>query len=258
MPQSGFATMSLVQSAPEIELYPESDGKPMAETDVHLDCMIHIRAVLKWRYRGERVYVGSNLLVYYAKAQGGKKGRAVAPDNFVVKDCDPGMRRVFKIWEEGRVPNTVFEVTSDSTRAEDEREKPEIYARMGVKEMFLFDPTCDYLDPPLQGYRFIRGEPRRIKPDETGALTSKELGIRLRLEDGRLVIYDVQTGERLLTEAEAERQAKEAERQAKEAERQAKEAERQAAAAERAAREAAEEEVRRLKAELARRPPAAG
>jgi Uma2 family endonuclease len=249
--------MSLVQTLPEIELYPESDGKPMAETDVHLECMISIRAVLKWRYRGERVYVGSNLLVYYAKAQRGQRGKAVAPDNFVVKDCDPGFRRVFKIWEEGRVPNTVFEVTSNSTRREDEHDKPEIYARMGVKELFLFDPTGDYLDPPLQGYRFVRGQRRRIEPDETGALTSKELGIRLRLEDGCLVMYDVHTGERLLTEAEAERQAKEAERQAREAERQAKEAERQAREAERLAREAAEAEVKRLKAELARRPPAA-
>jgi Uma2 family endonuclease len=235
--------MSLVQSASELELYPESDGKPMAETDVHLDCMFYIRAVLKWRYRGKRAYVGSNLLVYYAKARRGERGKAVAPDNFVVKDCEPGMRRVFKIWEEGRVPNTVFEVTSDSTRSEDECEKPGIYARMGVKELFLFDPTGDYLDPPLQGYRFVRGERRRIEPDETGALASRELGISLRLEDEGLAIYDARTGERLLTEAEAERQAKEAERQAKEAER--------------VAREAAEAEVRRLKAELARRPPAA-
>jgi Uma2 family endonuclease len=250
--------MSLVQSLPEIELYPESDGKPMAETDVHLDCMIYIRAVLKWRYRGERVYVGSNLLVYYAKAQRGQKGKAVAPDNFVVKDCDPGKRRVFKIWDEARVPNTVFEVTSLSTRAEDEREKPGIYARMGVKELLLFDPTEDYLDPPLQGYRFVQGRKRRIEPDQTGAITSKELGIRFRVEDGCLAMYDCRTGEKLLTEAEAERQAKEAERQAKEAERQAKEAERQARLAERIAREAAEAEVRRLKAELSRRPPAAG
>ena len=256
--------MSVVQTLPEIELYPESDGKPMAETDVHLDCMIYIRAVLKWRYRSQRVYVGSNLLVYYAKALRGQKGKAVAPDNFVVKDCDPGFRRVFKIWEEARVPNTVFEVTSASTRGEDERQKPEIYARMGVKELFLFDPTGDYLEPPLQGYRFVRGEKRRIEPDAMGALRSKELGIKLRLEDGHLVMCDAHTGERLLTEAEAERQAKEAERQAKETERQAKEterqareAERQAKEAERIARKAAEEEVRRLKAELARRPLAA-
>jgi Uma2 family endonuclease len=242
--ERGIAIMPLVHSRPETELYPESDGKPMAETDVHLDCMIYIRAVLKWRYRGERVYVGSNLLVYYAKARRGQKGQAVAPDNFVVKDCDPGMRRVFKIWEEGRVPNTVFEVTSLSTRAEDELEKPGIYGRMGVKELFLFDPTGDYLDPPLQGYRFVRGERRRIEPDETGALTSKELGIRLRLEDGCLTMYDGRSGERLLTEAEAERQGKEAERRA--------------TTAERIAREAAEEEIRRLKAQLARRPPAGG
>jgi hypothetical protein len=174
----------------------------------------------------------------------------VAPDDFVVLDCPPGNRRVFKTWEEGRVPSTVFEITSASTRSEDEHDKPEIYARIGVKELFLVDPTGDYLDPPLQGYRFAKGVMRPMRPDTTGALESKELGLKLRMEDGELVLYDAHTGERLLTEAEAERQARDVERQAKEAEQRAREQEH-------VARLAAEEEVRRLRAELDRRGPAA-
>jgi Uma2 family endonuclease len=245
--------MSLVQTPPpEIE-YPESDGKPLAETDIHIDCILYLRGVLKWHYRGQKVYVGSNLLVYYVE---GDPRKSVAPDSFVVKDCAPGNRRVFKIWEEGRVPSTVFEITSLSTRGEDEELKPEIYARIGVQELFLFDPTGDYLDPPLQGYRLGRKQMRPIEPDQSGGLVSLELGLRLCLEDGQLVMYDARTGERLLTEAEAERQAKDAERQAKESERSAKEAERQGRESERRARKAAEEEIRRLRAELARRTAA--
>lgn len=235
--------MSLVQTLPPDIEYPESDGKPLAETDIHIDCILHLRGVLKWRYRGHKIYVGSNLLIYYVE---GDPRKSVAPDTFVVKDCAPGNRRIFKIWEESRVPGTVFEITSLSTRGEDEELKPEIYARIGVQELFLFDPTGDYLDPPLQGYRLGGKRMRRILPDKTGGLISRELGLRLCVEDGQLVLYDAHTGERLLTEAEAERQAKEAERQAKEAERQGREAERRA-------REAAEDEVRRLRAELARR-----
>jgi Uma2 family endonuclease len=191
--------MSTVQTLPEIH-YPESDGKPMAETDVHFECIIRVRDLLKQRYRGQRVYVGSNLMVYYVK---GDPRKSVAPDNFVVKDCDPGQRRTFKIWDEGRAPGTIFEITSLSTRREDERTKPAIYARIGVKELFLFDPTGDYLDPPLQGFRFINGQKLPIVPDAAGALESLELGLRLRVEDGELVMYDAATGERLLTGQEA-------------------------------------------------------
>jgi Uma2 family endonuclease len=213
--------MSAVESLPEVE-YPETDGKPMAETDIHLEWMIRIRDVLKWRYRNRRVYVGANLLIYFLK---GNPRKSVAPDAFVVKDCDPDRRRTFKIWVERRIPSTVFEVTSNATREEDELEKPAKYAQAGVKEMFLFDPTGDYVDPPLQGFRFDNGIKLPITPDATGALESKELGLLLRLEDGELVFYDAKTGDRLLTEAEAEHTA----------------------------RVAAEEEVKRLRAQLARR-----
>lgn len=98
--------MSLVQTHAEIE-YPESDGKPMAETDVHFEWTVYIRDVLKQRYRGQRVYVGSDLLVYYVE---GDPRKSVAPDEFVVKDCDPGRRRTFRIWEEQRTPDVVIEV----------------------------------------------------------------------------------------------------------------------------------------------------
>jgi hypothetical protein len=212
--------MSLAQPFAEIE-YPESDGKPMAETDVHLEWMIDIRDMLKFRYRGQRVYVGANLLVYFVE---GDPRKSVAPDGFVMKDCDPGRRRTFKTWVELRVPDVVFEVTSSSTRGEDERYKPQTYARIGVKELFLYDPTGDYLKPPLVGYRFSRGRRVRIRPDATGALECRELGLLLRLENGTLRMFDARTGERLLTEAEAERTA----------------------------REAAEEEVRRLREQLDR------
>lgn len=191
--------MSTVEILPEVH-YPESDGKPMAETDVHFECIVRVRDLLKQRYRGQRVYVGSNLMVYYVK---GDPRKSVAPDNFVVKDGDPGQRRTFKIWEEGRTLSTIFEITSASTRREDERTKPAIYSRIGVKELFLFDPTGDYLDPPLQGFRFVNGQKLPIVPDATGALESEELGLRLRVEDGELMMYDAATGERLLTGQEA-------------------------------------------------------
>jgi hypothetical protein len=107
-----------------------------------------------------------------------------------------------------------------------------------VKELFLYDPTQDYLDPPLQGFRFEQGERVPITPDETGGLQCRELGLVLRLEEGQLVMEDARTGERLLTEAEAAWRQQQAERAAREA-------------AEARAR-AAEEELRRLREQIAR------
>ncbi|MBW3599791.1 MAG: Uma2 family endonuclease, partial [Planctomycetes bacterium] len=67
----------------EIE-YPESDGLPMGETDLHRWWMIRIADWLRWRYHGERVYVSGNLLIY---PEEGNIYRHVSPDCFVVLDC---------------------------------------------------------------------------------------------------------------------------------------------------------------------------
>ena len=51
------------------------------------------------------------------------------------------------------MPNAAIEVTSRKTKREDLKAKPAIYARIRVPEYFLYDPTADYLQPPLQGFR---------------------------------------------------------------------------------------------------------
>lgn len=213
------------QTATEIE-YPETDGRPMGETDLHRDWMIRIIELLKHRYRGQRVYVSGNLLLYYEE---GDPSHFVVPDAMVIKDCEPGRRRTFKVWEEGRVPSAVFETTSRSTKREDSSYKTQLYEQLRIPEYFLYDPTADYLRPPLQGWRLNGEHYQLIEADASGRLQCQELGVWLRLEDGDLVMYDCQTGARLLSEAEAEHAAFEAER---------------------AAREAAEAEVRRLRAKL--------
>jgi Uma2 family endonuclease len=192
--------------------YPESDGKPMGESDLHRDWMVRIIELLKQRYRGQRVYVSGDLLVYYEE---GNSKRVIVPDAFVVKDSDPSRRRIYKLWEEGRPPDVVFETTSKSTKREDQVKKPKLYEQMGVKEYFLYDPNGEYLKPPLQGYRLEAEGYVQLEADASGALESKELGVVLRLDGDDLVMFDTQTGERLQSEAEAERAARNAERAAR-------------------------------------------
>jgi hypothetical protein len=191
--------------------------------------------------------VASNLLLYFEE---GDPSRCVVPDAMVVKDCQPGRRRVFKIWEERRTPNAVIEITSRSTKGEDTIVKPRIYEQIGVVEQFYYDPTAEYLRPPLQGRRLTAEGLQPIAPDTSGRLLSSELGIWLHLEDGDLVLTDAQTGERLLIDAEAHWAKAEAQRAEAEAQRAEAEAERAEADAQRAAREAAEAEVRQLREKL--------
>jgi Uma2 family endonuclease len=232
--------MSTTEWKQHIE-YPESDGLPMGETDLHIHWMIRINDILKRRYRGQRVYVASDLLVYYHE---GFPSQFVVPDNFVVLDCDPGMRRVFKIWEEQRVPSVVFEVTSKSTSRNDYVTKMALYEELGVQEYFLYDPEEEYLDPPLQGQRLAGSRYEPIQAVD-GRYRSQLLGVDLYRHQRDLVLVDVLTGQECLTGEESEREQKEIFREQKELLREQKDLER-------LARLEAETEIERLKAEIAR------
>ena len=221
--------------------YPESDGKPMGETDEHRREMIRQLELLEDYYQGQRVYVSGDLLLYYEQ---GNPRKFVVPDVFVVKGIAPKTRRTYKTWVEGRSPDVVIETTSRKTRRKDTVDKPHIYAALRVKEYFVFDPDQEYLDPPLQGYRLAGDAYERIEPDEAGCLASQELVLKLVVDEGSLRFYRPDTGERLPTRAErAEREAELRQRETERAECEAQ------------ARQAAEAELARLREELARRPP---
>ena len=211
----------------EIE-YPESDGTPMAETGEH---RIQMTEALIWplqTFFRERqdVYISGNLFLYYEE---GNPRKVVAPDVFVVLGVPNKLRRVYKLWEEGKAPDVVFELTSPSTRDEDVSHKRFLYEALGVEEYFLFDPLRDYLQPPLQGFR-LEGEtyytplrPERL-PTGEWQLSSNVLGLILQTEGRGLRLFDPARQRFLLKPQEVEE-----------------------------ARQAAEAEVERLKALLAQR-----
>ena len=132
--------------------YPESDGKPMAESDLHREIMVYIIHLLQRWLRGQQVYVSGNLLLYYEE---GNPRKVVAPDCFVVWGVPPQRRLIYKLWEEGKAPGVVFEVTSKSTKREDWVTKMALYARLGVQEYYLYDPTGNYLRPTLQSFQLL-------------------------------------------------------------------------------------------------------
>jgi hypothetical protein len=95
----------------------------------------------------------------------------------------------------------VIELTSRSTRDEDLGNKRWVYAELGVREYFIFDPLGEVLQPPLRGYTLSGDEYIRIASDGT-SIMSQSLGLELRVVDGWLRLFDPETGRLLSTPAE--------------------------------------------------------
>lgn len=205
---------------PDAVEYPTSDGRPVAETDLHYlrlaGAAYGIRKLLASR---DDVYVGSNLLVY---DEPGNPRRHLSPDIFVAFGVEAGARDLYKIWEE-QPPSFVLEITSKSTRREDERTKRRRYAQWGVAEYFLYDPRGEWLSPALQGLALAGRRYRRMDevllPNGERGLRSKALGIYLWLRDSELKLFDPVSGSDLRTPEEegADREAEAAARVAAEA-----------------------------------------
>ena len=218
--------------------YPTTDGKPMAETDVHYRIQSESRDTLaEWFKDDPWTYVSGSLLVYYVK---GNPRKHLAPDLFVVRNV-PKLppRELFLIWNEKQAPQVTFEITSKSTAREDLGEKLRIYRDLWrVREYFLFDPQAEYLDPPLQGYR-LRGQRYVRMRLVAGRLPSEVLSLHVEGRGERLRFFDPARQAYLLTANERVEEAVQA-RQLAEAQ----------AVQEARARQQAEAKIERLRREL--------
>ena len=202
--------------------YPSSDGKPLAENDLQARAILYAFGALRVRYRERRsdVYVSADLLIYYEE---GNPQVSVAPDVFVVFGVEDHPRMSYKVWEEGKGPDFVLEVASPNTWEEDVERKPGIYAGLGVREYFLFDPSGEHYTPRLQGYRLVDGAYEPLVAvesiDRTLTLTSEVLGLELRVKGEEMRFHDSATGETLLSygEEHAARREEAAARRAAEA-----------------------------------------
>ena len=244
--------------APATVDYPSSDGQPMAETDHQRTPLTYAVDALRDHFRDRPdVYVSGNLFIYYQK---GNPRAVVAPDVFVVLGADNADRSTYRLWVEPKAPDFVLEITSRSTRREDQVSKRALYRSLGVREYWQFDPTNDYLQPPLQALELIEGDyrplPARELADGTPALASAVLGLELRLTERGLRFHDPRTGDdlRSLTEEkEMRQQAEHARQQAEHARQQAEHARQRAAQAQQRAEQERQEAESRLAQEAAAR-----
>jgi len=274
----------------EIEIdwstFPESDGKPMAETYPNVlqmvDLLQTLPALFARQGRGGTT-VGGNQFVYYNPANGRDN---ISPDVYVAFNRSLPAPSKWQTWIEGGFPDIVFEITSPSTQRQDLSLSPKgkrtLYARLGAREYYVYDPQGE-MDPVVQGFerRGDRLEPlpptanggvyspllrAELRPVTMGALGNRPAGVWLR-------VIDLATGQPIpLAEEEhnslqverlarqlAEQRANEEERARQLAEQRANEEGRarqlaeQRANEEERARLAAEAELHALRAALAQR-----
>ena len=218
------------------DLYPETDGKPMAASDFHLEILIWLLQTLKAHFTAvPDTYVSGDILTYYTE---GDPRAVVAQDVLVSFGIGRKMRHTYKVWEEGKVPDFVMEFSSKTTYQNDLTDKMELYATLGIPNYLLYDAEALYLPSPLMGFQLVKGVYVPIPPGVDGGVHSDVLGLDFHIRDRRLAVYNP-VGEQWLqtpTEQHAAR-AENAEARAEQ---------------ETITRQKAEEEVKRLREQLAR------
>ncbi len=226
----------MVQSSnPDIPIFPPSDllsDEPPLETYRHLKQIILLLTSLErlWQDRQD-FFAGANLSIYYSTRQ--RKSEDVrGPDLFVVLDTERKERKSWVVWaEDGKYPNFILEILSDSTAKTDRGLKKQLYQDIfRTPDYFWFDPyTLEFA-----GFQLNYRQYQEIIPNAQGWLWSNELQLYLGIlneqlrfftPDGELVptpeeaeAISNQRTQQAQAEAEIERQRAETERQRAETE----------------------------------------
>jgi Uma2 family endonuclease len=207
-------------------VYPDSDGKPMADNTKQARWIVVLfgNIAALFRSRGD-VFVAADLLWY--AVEGFPEVRA-APDVLVVFGRPKEDRGSYRQWEEDDVPVTVaFEVLSLGNTYTEMTDKLLFYEEHGVEEYYVFDPDKNRLEIHIREGDLLRP----VRPAH--GFTSPRLGIRFDLSGPEMVVYRPDgrlflSFEELDTEREqAQQRAETAEKQAEQAQRRAEQAEMQ-------------------------------
>ena len=128
------------------------------------------------------------------------------PDLLVAFDVSPELYKAsngYIISEQGKPPDFVLEVASESTGDVDVGEKRDDYARLGILEYWRFDETGQFHGTRLAGDRLVN---RRYEPIDIDELASdllqgysRALGVQLRWERGELALHNPATEEHIAT-----------------------------------------------------------
>ncbi|BAY19096.1 hypothetical protein NIES21_49550 [Anabaenopsis circularis NIES-21] len=203
--------------------------EPEMETSLHYAQLLILVTCLEWLWRDRNDYfIGANLTIYFSRQQLRNRDFR-GPDFFLVKDTEKRHRNSWVVWEEdGRYPDLIIELLSESTANIDRNLKKSLYEnRFHTPEYFWFSPES----LEFAGFELIGNKYQQIEPDTRGWCWSEVLGLYLGVENAKLR-YFTPEGDLVPTPEEAaltlQNQAIAAYQQAVEAQQQAVEAQQQA------------------------------
>lgn len=161
----------------------EIPRKTLPEGDAHRIPKTRALEALDEYFRriGRRVYLGSELPVYYPDEA------MFAPDLIAVVDVDPRAREAWVVSDEGRGIDVAMEVPVSGERAKDLRRTVERLARLGIPEYFIYEPRRQR----LSGYRLPTAAARSYEPvvPQGGRWRSALLDLELVLDGDRLRFF---------------------------------------------------------------------
>ena len=197
---------------PKDVIFPEGDlysDEPPLESDLQREQMTLLIQSIEWLWRNRNdFYASGNVTVYYSSRQP-KSEDFRGPDFFVVLETERKPRKSWVVWEEdGKYPNVIVELLSDSTTANDKGLKKQIYQNIfRTPDYFWFDPN----NLEFAGFILVSGEYQPLQPNPLGWLWSQQLGLYLGVYEEKLRFFTSE-GQLVTTsveEAEQERQQKE-------------------------------------------------
>lgn len=167
-------------------LYPDSDGKPMADNTVQYRWIVRLVTNLKHLFKEQTVFVAGDLL-WYPKQVTTPPVPVQAPDVMVVLGRPDGERGSYKQWEEGNIaPQVVFEILSPRNTAREMLNKQLFYREHGVLEMFFYDPdSFDFWGLVRSGLEHDFAPVTALN----FPWTSPTLGIRFEMFDDGLAVF---------------------------------------------------------------------
>lgn len=184
------ATAAEMQVDSETPAFPPSvldSNEPPLETDFHRLQMTLLLQCLEWLWQGRNdFYASGNLTVYYSPYQR-KSEDFRGPDFFVVLSTERKPRKSWVVWEEnGKYPNVIVELLSESTANIDRGLKKEIYQDIfRTPDYFWFDP--DSLE--FAGFHLVDGQYEPLEPNAQGRLWSQQLQLFLGVQDQQLRFF---------------------------------------------------------------------
>jgi Uma2 family endonuclease len=154
---------------------PYSDDVPMDSPRHRLQINLLIETLeLHWAERQD-VFVGGDMFLYFSLDQ--VRGRDFrGPDFFVVLGTTRRERTSWVVWQEGKGPDVIIELLSESTATVDKGEKKRVYQDdLRVPEYYWYDPFSG----ELAGFSMHDGVYQAIPVDAGGRLMSNRLGLML-------------------------------------------------------------------------------